>query len=482
MNEFDRPDETNDAVVRDALHQLPPTPDHRPGFWADLDAQMAADSTEGTTTMPAPRVPTGPRSESAPSDEYANVTDLQSRRPNAVIAGILGAAAIVLLAVVVGLSMRSDDDVTTPGPATDPSVGPTVAPTTPTSTTPDATPTSEVPGATGDPATTTQSTASTTGDVGQPPLAFAATNELFQYHVLAPADWTETQSFGRSINFYPPADKDGFRTVSLEVVTFFPGDEPDNELSYFSGSNTALEDVMLEVPLWSAFSQIDGSSVLDETVPVRQATFAPDDNGNGQVLRIAELGDRTIVSSVRFPSATGIPGGWTPGQVLDGVRIQQSNGTVAPPTSCSAEGMTIPPTPTELNAAQATRFEAIVAAVTACDWTAIEAELSADGFTASFGGGKPIETWQNEERYGGTIMRRLIEHLSVPVTIIEPDGTAAWPRATNIIDWSDPDPEILAELEALGYDPLWIDDDLGYLGYRTGIDADGEWTYFVAGD
>ena len=106
------------------------------------------------------------------------------------------------------------------------------------------------------------------------------------------------------------------------------------------------------------------------------------------------------------------------------------------------------------------------------------AALTNDSFSASFGGGTFTDVYADN----GDAMAQLARMLSFPAAV-DGAGTYVWPQATTVA-WDQVTDEMLAELNALGYD----DDDFesfaanGYLGYRAGITAEGNWIFFVAGD
>lgn len=128
---------------------------------------------------------------------------------------------------------------------------------------------------------------------------------------------------------------------------------------------------------------------------------------------------------------------------------------------------------------------AIVAAAVACDYDAL-AGLTGPGFTYSFGDdGDPAGHWRTleTEGRGPKPLRFLVELFDRPYGTTD-DGSYVWPSAFTYDDWSSvPD----ADREALR--PLYGDEDFAawedfgsYIGYRISITADGEWTFFVAGD
>jgi hypothetical protein len=115
------------------------------------------------------------------------------------------------------------------------------------------------------------------------------------------------------------------------------------------------------------------------------------------------------------------------------------------------------------------------------------AGVSAGMFTASFGGMDPVELWTFEEEEGYEPMHFLMQILEMPYGTTEVDGRVLfiWPAAAaHDGDWTTVPEE---DKEALRR--LYDDEDFagfesfsGYIGYRTGIYEDGDWSFFVAGD
>lgn len=156
----------------------------------------------------------------------------------------------------------------------------------------------------------------------------------------------------------------------------------------------------------------------------------------------------------------------------------------APEGTCSAEGVPVPAGTGDLPAAVAERRNAIIAAAAACDFNALEG-LAGDQFNTSFGGGgvASLRLWEDQ---GQDPMATLLYLLDMRHTTIEVDDGAdiyVWP-AVAAGSWGEITEEELDELANIhSEDEL---DDLAtagsYLGWRTGIDQDGNWLYFVAGD
>ncbi len=123
---------------------------------------------------------------------------------------------------------------------------------------------------------------------------------------------------------------------------------------------------------------------------------------------------------------------------------------------CSADGLTYP-SPTATNPISTTQGR-LLEAVQACDYLELIA-LADEGeneLTTSFGGGDPIEFLREAESNGEDFLGIMAELLSTDPAITD-DGMAVWPEA-------------------------FADPDLEYLDWRVGINAEGEWLFFVRGD
>ena len=155
-----------------------------------------------------------------------------------------------------------------------------------------------------------------------------------------------------------------------------------------------------------------------------------------------------------------------------------------PADECSAAGLTAPPTPAALSAEATATLRAVVDAATVCDYDGL-ALAAGDEITLSFGGHSEVDTYLEEGDRRDELLRILVGLLAMPPGTIATDVGAdisVWPAF-----WADDEPataEERAALEAIAgvpYDELVVP-DLGYLWYRVGIDADGNWLFFVAGD
>ncbi len=123
----------------------------------------------------------------------------------------------------------------------------------------------------------------------------------------------------------------------------------------------------------------------------------------------------------------------------------------------------------------------IAAAASACDFDALAA---IDDPRFSFGDGPDAAAyWRTEEDSGGEPLRYLVELLDRPYAITD-DGRYVWPAAFARESWDAVTPQERDQLR-----PLYDDEDFesfdqigAYFGWRVGIDADGNWSFFVAGD
>lgn len=184
------------------------------------------------------------------------------------------------------------------------------------------------------------------------------------------------------------------------------------------------------------------------------------------------------------PVAGAFPAGeWSVSELMPGRRLCKAQDvSVAIAEGCSAENLTAPPTPPALGEAAAATFRAIVDAAVACDFHELD-RLAGDEITLSFGGHDDVAAFlaAGEYRWGGEPLRVLVQLLAMDPGFDEDFATWVWPPF-----WADRPATVdeRAEIEAIfgvPFDELLVE-DLGYIDYRIGIDTDGEWLYFVAGD
>ncbi|HZB03273.1 MAG TPA: hypothetical protein VE737_03000 [Actinomycetota bacterium] len=128
--------------------------------------------------------------------------------------------------------------------------------------------------------------------------------------------------------------------------------------------------------------------------------------------------------------------------------------------------------------------EALLSAAQARDWEALRALISDKGFTFSFGGETdPIRYWKRLESEGHVpVMGDILP------AVLETDpgferGVFVWPaQATeDPARWDPADIEALAGIHAEEDVRAFQEAGL-YYGWRLGIDQNGTWVFFVAGD
>ena len=106
-------------------------------------------------------------------------------------------------------------------------------------------------------------------------------------------------------------------------------------------------------------------------------------------------------------------------------------------------------------------------------------------FSYTFGGpfaGGPIAYWRNiEKETDQRPIAILADLLRLPYTLYQ--GTYTWPFAFDkqCDDFSEYERDLL---RAVGGTDMSDDcgDGVGYLGWRVGIEPDGDWVFFIAGD
>ena len=124
---------------------------------------------------------------------------------------------------------------------------------------------------------------------------------------------------------------------------------------------------------------------------------------------------------------------------------------------------------------------ALIEAAESGDYEALRPVLPGSGFSYTFGGpvqGGPIAYWQQVETQTGErpieILGRI---LRMPYTLS--GGRYVWPFAYDKRqeDLTAYERELLGELA-----DAYSGAGSGYLGWRTGIEPDGTWRFFIAGD
>jgi hypothetical protein len=174
--------------------------------------------------------------------------------------------------------------------------------------------------------------------------------------------------------------------------------------------------------------------------------------------------------------ALGGAAGWLAGRETEEATTVTETTTLTETTTAIAE--------TGLPAAVEKTRAALLAAAETGDYEELRPLVPATGFEYTFGGpveGGPIAYWQELER---TTVERpletLAEILRMPYTLSR--GIYVWPFAYDVADRDDLSQHERELLEPLGpLDTLFVE-GTGYLGWRAGIEPDGTWVFFVAGD
>jgi hypothetical protein len=142
-------------------------------------------------------------------------------------------------------------------------------------------------------------------------------------------------------------------------------------------------------------------------------------------------------------------------------------------TETVAEPVGLPPEVAETHAA-------LLAAAESGDYEALRPLIPDDGFSYTFGlpsEGGPIEYWQQVEADSGeSPIEILARILRLPYTLSA--GRYVWPFAYDKSE----DELTDYERELLGDLAFYSGAGSGYLGWRAGIEPDGTWRFFIAGD
>jgi hypothetical protein len=135
--------------------------------------------------------------------------------------------------------------------------------------------------------------------------------------------------------------------------------------------------------------------------------------------------------------------------------------------------------PNGLPAAVAETHAALLAAARSGDYEQLRPFIP-DEFSYTFGtpvDGGPIAYWQQVEAESGeSPIERLAQVLELPYTLY--GGTYVWPFAYD----KQRNELTRYERRLLGDLAVYSGAGSGYLGWRAGIDPDGTWRFFIAGD
>lgn len=183
-----------------------------------------------------------------------------------------------------------------------------------------------------------------------------------------------------------------------------------------------------------------------------------------------------VVAAIVLAGAGGVAG-WFLGDAVQGAETETltTTGTTVETETAAAPG---------LPAGVEEKRAALLAAAESGDYEALRPLLPTTGFEYTFGGalpGGPIAYWkQVEQNTPDQPLETLAVILKMPYTLSR--GYYVWPFAYDVASASDlsaHERELLAPLG--GLDTLFFE-GTGYLGWRAGIDPNGIWAFYVAGD
>jgi hypothetical protein len=186
---------------------------------------------------------------------------------------------------------------------------------------------------------------------------------------------------------------------------------------------------------------------------------------------------RLVVAAAVVLAGAGGVAGWFLGDAVRGTETETLTSTM---TTTETEVAAAPGLPAAVEKNRA----ALLAAAESSDYEALRPLLPTTGFEYTFGGavpGGPIAYWKRVERETDQRpLETLALILRMPYTLSR--GYYVWPFVYDVANFGDlsaHERELLAPLGDL--DTLFFE-GTGYLGWRTGIDPNGVWTFFVAGD
>jgi hypothetical protein len=207
-------------------------------------------------------------------------------------------------------------------------------------------------------------------------------------------------------------------------------------------------------------------------------------------------GATTVSPDGRFEVEAEPPSGLGPTSLLSVALVDRSGRTLAltssplaSPVAGQGEGGASEPLPArerpeEIPPEVAATREAILDAAQARDYAALRALIPDEGFTFSYGGEHdPIAYWRRLESRGHVPVFGDILPMVLNTEPALSRGVYWWPApaAEDPAEWDQADLEILRQIHPEEDIRLFQETGL-YTGWRVGIDREGTWVFFVAGD
>lgn len=172
------------------------------------------------------------------------------------------------------------------------------------------------------------------------------------------------------------------------------------------------------------------------------------------------------------------------------VTTQVGAPTTAVPACSGAREPNPEPIPADVTSAVEATRSALIRAARTCDWDALDRLAQSEEFSYTFGveADSPSVRWREQEASGEPVTQ-ILERLLAETPAGEVGTMSVWPSVHN---WSVDrltappagDLSVARTVEDILGRPLaeTTHGGVGYSGWRVGIDQDGTWAYFIAGD
>lgn len=163
-----------------------------------------------------------------------------------------------------------------------------------------------------------------------------------------------------------------------------------------------------------------------------------------------------------------------------------STSTTSLVETCSATGVELPVPAEGLPPAVADTRDALIEAASSCSLAQL-VDIAGDDLRTSFGDDAGVQNLVMWEDDGNGELDTLLKLLDMSYAVMELEGQPSiyvWPAAFAHDFWNDIPADQLEELLAL-YTEAELEEMAffgSYAGWRIGIDEDGRWLFFIAGD